>query len=260
MDASLPRDDETPQASTRFYTAIFPEALAEGSEQSEFNPFVHGLRVGGRGRPRSGKGPCVARLEAAPSWAGRAPARPSRARCPRPQGEGPASSGPPQARCPRPQERTKAKRHFLVNALSSDHQPSEQPGNWSSDHRIAAATMRGLPVRETRAVMCGGAGARTARPPRIAFCRMRCQGVVTISCLGCFPYITGWKCRCDASCRTVVDLSGRRGQLGLGVMTMDGRADQPPRPFTSMMSTQVKKPAGLYTLLHVLHGSFSPKR
>ena len=119
---------------------------------------------------------------------------------------------------------------------------------------------RPSPARETRAVMCGGAGARTARPPRVASRRVRWQVVVTISCLGCFPYITGWKCRCGASCRTVVDLSGRRGQLGLGVMTMDGRDDQPPRPFTSMMSTQVKKPAGLYTLLHVLHGSFSPKR
>ena len=37
--------------STRFYTlytAYFPEAVAEGSDQSEFNPHVHGRRVGGR--------------------------------------------------------------------------------------------------------------------------------------------------------------------------------------------------------------------
>ena len=38
------------------YTALFPETLAEGSDQSEFNPFGNGLGVGGRGRPRSGKG------------------------------------------------------------------------------------------------------------------------------------------------------------------------------------------------------------
>ena len=62
--------------------------------------------------------------------------------------------------------------------------------------------------------------------------------------------------RQSAALRTALDLGGRLGQLGLGVMTMDGRDDQPPRPFTSMSSTQVKKPAGLYTLLHVLHGSF----
>ena len=37
------------------YTALFPETLAEGSDQSEFNPFGNGLGVGGRGRPRSGK-------------------------------------------------------------------------------------------------------------------------------------------------------------------------------------------------------------
>ncbi len=72
--------------STRSTRLIFPEALAEGLNQSEFNPFVHGFEVGGRGRPRSRKGRCVARLEAAPPT-GRAPARPPRARCPRPQGQ-----------------------------------------------------------------------------------------------------------------------------------------------------------------------------
>ena len=36
---------------------------------------------------------------------------------------------------------------------------------------------------------------------------------------------------------------------------------QVPRPFTSMLSTQVKKlAAGLYTILHVLHGQLSPER
>ena len=39
--------------STRLF---FLGTLAEESEQSEFNPFVHGLGVGGRGRPRSRKG------------------------------------------------------------------------------------------------------------------------------------------------------------------------------------------------------------
>ncbi len=70
--------------------------------------------------------PCGARLEAAPPKS-RAPARLSRAGCPRPQG------------------RPNAVRHFRDNAPSSDHQSSDQLGNRTSDHRMAAATKRGPP-------------------------------------------------------------------------------------------------------------------
>ena len=40
------------------------------------------------------------------------------------------------------QGRPRATRHFLGNATSSDHLPSEQPGNRTSDHRMVAVTKR----------------------------------------------------------------------------------------------------------------------
>ena len=54
---------------------------------------------------------------------------------------------PPQARCLRPQGRPNTTQRFPGNVPSSDHQPSEQPDNRTSDHRIAVATKLGPPLR-----------------------------------------------------------------------------------------------------------------
>ncbi len=49
QDARAPRGvPPPPTRSTRSTRLIFPGALAEGLDQSEFNPLVHGLGVGGR--------------------------------------------------------------------------------------------------------------------------------------------------------------------------------------------------------------------
>ncbi len=112
-------DGDTPSQPTRFTRStrlIFPEALAEESEQIGV-PTLSTTALEKADEPSAlpeGRG--SVRLEATPPWEGRAPARPPRARCPRPQG------------------RPNAVRHFLDNAPSSDHQPSEQPGNRTSDH------------------------------------------------------------------------------------------------------------------------------
>ena len=79
-----------------------------------------------------------ARLEAAPPMGGKV-----------------ALARPPQARCLRSQG-IKSNAHFLCGASSSDHHPSEQPGNRISDHRRAAGTAPGPhrrrchPARSTR--------------------------------------------------------------------------------------------------------------
>ena len=89
--------------------------------------------------------------------------------------EGCAPVRPPQARCPRPQGRPNATRHFLGNASSSEHHSSEQPGNWTSDHRVAAATKRGPPRRVKHAPLCAGVPER-GRPVRLALPFAECLG------------------------------------------------------------------------------------
>ncbi len=62
------------------------------------------------------------------------------------------------------------------STIGTTGQPNIRPSNGGRDKA------RPSPARETRAVMCGDAGARTTRPPRGAFCRVPWQGVVFPSC------------------------------------------------------------------------------
>ena len=70
------------------------------------------------------------------------------------------------------------------STIGTTGQPAIRP---SENGRTGA---RPSPACETRAVMCLVAGARTARSPRVVFCRVRWQ-VVVFSCYwGCFHYLT----------------------------------------------------------------------
>ena len=70
------------------------------------------------------------------------------------------------------------------STIGSTGQPAIRPSNNGRDKARPSL------ARETRAVMCLVAGARTARPPRVVFCRVRWQVVVFSCCWGCFHYIT----------------------------------------------------------------------